>query len=128
MTIYADSFFLDGDLTDTLQNRIKRQVVEGILSGRFLPGERMPSSRALARHLGVSRITVSFAYTDLVADDYLVAQGRSGYFVSPSAPSGVQFDLPDDPVDNTMDWSRLLAHRSGGTNRIDRPVDWRGYP
>ena len=128
MTIYADSFFLDSDLTDTLQNRIKRQVVEGILSGRFLPGERMPSSRALARHLGVSRITVSFAYTDLVADDYLVARGRSGYFVSLSAPSGIEFELPDDPVETTMDWSRLLAHRSGVANRIERPVDWRAYP
>ncbi|MEM8878932.1 MAG: GntR family transcriptional regulator, partial [Pseudomonadota bacterium] len=57
MAIYAESIFLDNELDDTLQNRLKRQVVEGILSGRFRPGERMPSSRALARHLGVSRIT-----------------------------------------------------------------------
>ena len=91
MVIHADSFYLDDDVDGTLQNRIKRLVVEGILSGRFRQGERMPSSRALAQHLGVSRITVTIAYTDLVADDYLVARGRSGYFVSDTAPAAPQF-------------------------------------
>ena len=81
MSIQLNTFFLENDPDATLQHRIKRAVVEGILSGRYRPGERMPSSRALAKHLDISRITVTIAYTDLVADDYLVARGRSGYFV-----------------------------------------------
>ena len=87
MAISADSIYLDDDADGTLQHRIKRVIVDGVLSGRFRLGERMPSSRALARHLGVSRITVTIAYNDLVADDYLVARGRSGYFVSDTAPT-----------------------------------------
>ncbi|HMO44374.1 MAG TPA: GntR family transcriptional regulator, partial [Phenylobacterium sp.] len=48
----------------TLQTRIRQMVAEGILSGRLRPGERMPSSRRMAVHLGVSRITVTLAYAD----------------------------------------------------------------
>ena len=128
MAIYAESIFLDNELDDTLQNRLKRQVVEGILSGRFRPGERMPSSRALARHLGVSRITVTLAYTDLVADDYLVARGRSGFFVSPEAPSARAFEPSERIDESTVDWGRFLTQKSNACERIERPVDWRNYP
>lgn len=128
MAIHAESFYLDGETGGSLQHRIKRLVVEGILSGRFRPGERMPSSRALARHLRVSRITVTIAYTDLVADDYLVARGRSGYFVSDTAPHPPRFDLSRQLADTSVDWSKLLGHRREAPRRIDRPVDWQTYP
>ncbi|MEL6338166.1 MAG: winged helix-turn-helix domain-containing protein, partial [Pseudomonadota bacterium] len=77
-TIPAEAFFLDPAFEGTLQQQIQQLVAEGILSGRFRPGERMPSSRGLAQHLGISRITVTIAYTELVANDYLTARGRSG--------------------------------------------------
>ncbi len=127
MAIHANSFFLDDDTEGTLQQRIKRRIVEGILSGRFRPGERMPSSRALAKHLGVSRITVTIAYTDLVADDYLVSRGRSGFFVSETAPSATSFDLPERASHGDLDWSRFLAHRHSGSPGIERPPDWQSY-
>lgn len=128
MTIHAESFFLDGDGDGTLQHQIKRRVVEGILSGRFRPGERIPSSRELARHLGISRITVTIAYTDLVADDYLVARGRSGYFVSETAPVAPRFELPEKEPETGIDWSRYFGHTANPPERITRPADWRNYP
>ncbi|MBT8460411.1 MAG: PLP-dependent aminotransferase family protein, partial [Boseongicola sp.] len=128
MAIHLDSFFLEADPDGTLQHRIKRAVVEGILSGRYRPGERMPSSRLLAKHLSISRITVTIAYTDLVADDYLVARGRSGYFVSETAPSSPNFELPSDRPESTFDWSRILNHRPPKTRTISRPDDWQAYP
>jgi len=128
MSVHLDSLFLDPDTDSTLQHRIKRMVVEGILSGRFRPGERMPSSRQLARHLEVSRITVTIAYTDLVADDYLVARGRSGYFVSETAPTTPRLELRDTSSDSAMDWSRFLGHRPNLPTRIVRPTDWQSYP
>jgi len=128
MAIHVESFFLDRDEDATLQHRIKRHVVEGILNGRFRPGERMPSSRALARHLGISRITVTIAYTDLVADDYLVARGRSGYFVSDTAPTAPRFEITEPQGDSEIDWSRFLGHRTLEADQFERPGDWQTYP
>ncbi|MDJ0994375.1 MAG: PLP-dependent aminotransferase family protein [Dinoroseobacter sp.] len=127
MAIHAESFHLDPGFEGTLQHRIKRRVVDGILAGEFAPGEKMPSSRALARQLGVSRITVTFAYTDLVADDYLISRGRSGYFVSPSAPSTPTFDISHHDAGDTVDWSKHIARRTPPRAVIDRPADWQSY-
>lgn len=127
MGIPADSFFLDPGATGTLQQQIRQLVAGGILSGRFHAGERMPSSRALARQLGVSRITVTLAYTDLVADDYLTARGRSGYFVSDTAPE--PRNRPPDPgpdAESTVDWSRVIGTRAAPITT--KPADWASYP
>ena len=69
-----------------LQQQIQQMIAQGILSGRFQRGEKLPSTRRLAAHLGVSRITVTIAYTELLANDYLPSRGRPGYFVSGTAP------------------------------------------
>jgi GntR family transcriptional regulator/MocR family aminotransferase len=100
--IPPESFALDPAAPGTLQARLRQMIAQGILSGRFRPGERLPSSRALARHLGVSRITVTLAYTELVADDYLTAKGRSGYFVSSDAPEPPPH-VPRPPRTGTVD-------------------------
>jgi len=81
MGIPIETFFLDPDAQGTLQAQIQQLIAAGILSGRFHRGEKLPSSRKLAVHLGVSRITVTLAYTELVASDYLASRGRSGYYV-----------------------------------------------
>ncbi|MXQ07287.1 aminotransferase class I/II-fold pyridoxal phosphate-dependent enzyme [Alphaproteobacteria bacterium GH1-50] len=128
MAINAETFFLDDRAGGTLQHRIKRFVVDGVLSGRFQPGERMPSSRALANRLGVSRITVTLAYTDLVADDYLTSRGRSGYFVSDTAPAAPSFPMEDLRDTTEIDWSRFLAHRPEPPDAVTRPSDWQSYP
>ena len=86
MPIPAEAFFLSADAAGTLQSRIRGMVVQGVLAGRLRPGDKMPSSRGLAGHLGVSRITVTLAYAELVSADYLTAKGRSGYFISDTAP------------------------------------------
>jgi GntR family transcriptional regulator/MocR family aminotransferase len=65
-----------------------------VRDGRLRAGERMPSSRVLARDLGVSRRLVVDAYAQLAAEGYLVARRGSGTVVNPhaagegSAPAG----------------------------------------
>lgn len=127
MTIPADSFFLDPAHQGTLQNQIRQLVTDGILERRFQPGERMPSSRKLASHLGVSRITVTIAYTDLVADDYLVARGRSGYFVSETAPRPQDFVRQSGQQVDAVDWSRALGQRFSGITSMGKPENWRAF-
>ena len=45
-------------------------------------GSPLPSSRKLAETLDVARNTVALAYQELVADGFLVAQERRGYFIN----------------------------------------------
>lgn len=127
MSISIETFFLDPSTEGTLQSRIQRMVAQGILDGRFRPGERLPSSRKMAQHLGVSRITVTLAYTELVADDYLTAKGRSGYFVSAEAPDPPAFPA-NRSSQGTVDWSRIIGGRSTPNLGLEKPIDWAQYP
>ena len=65
MAIPVENFFFDNTTQGTLQTRVQQMIASGILSGRFERGEKLPSTRKLATHLGVSRITVSLAFTEL---------------------------------------------------------------
>src|ERR1700680_856430 len=71
---------------------LRRQIYEqwrtGILTGRFRRGERIPSTRALAATLAVSRSTVSESYEQLIAEGYLDAAHGSGTFVCHELPDG----------------------------------------
>lgn len=58
-------------------NHIKREIQQG----RLEAGLRLPSSRAMAQNLQVSRSTVNLAYDQLVSEGYLEALPCRGYFV-----------------------------------------------
>jgi len=74
--------YLDTSSSMGLQNQIRQKLVDGILSGAFAPGMKLPSSRKLAQQLEVARNTVVAAYHQLIADGYLVSRHRSGIFVN----------------------------------------------
>jgi GntR family transcriptional regulator/MocR family aminotransferase len=61
-------------LTSQIQTAVKREITEGVLR----PGTRLPSSRALADDLRVSRSVVVEAYGQLIAEGYLEAVQGSG--------------------------------------------------
>ncbi|MFA3916948.1 MocR-like pyridoxine biosynthesis transcription factor PdxR [Ruegeria hyattellae] len=126
MGIAVDTFFLKPDAQGTLQAQIQQMIAEGILLGRFRVGEKLPSSRKLAEHLGVSRITVTLAYTELLSNDYLTSRGRSGYFVSENAPVPPSYAPPERAEEN-VDWGRAIARRYSGGDMLLKPHDWRDY-
>lgn len=126
MPLPVETFFLDPNAQGTLKAQIQQMIAEGILSGRFRSGEKLPSSRKLAAHLGISRITVTLAYTDLVADDYLTSRGRSGYFVSPNAPQPPDFPT-SRPQSDSVDWGRVLSRQGTETPQLEKPLDWQNY-
>lgn len=72
---------LSRDAEEPLQKQIYDIVRRGVLDHTLLAGQRLPSSRALAEELGISRITVSLAYERLIAESYLSARAGSGTFV-----------------------------------------------
>ncbi|WP_113912369.1 PLP-dependent aminotransferase family protein [Roseovarius dicentrarchi] len=127
MAIPVETFFLGPEGAGTLQARIQQMIAEGILSGRYAKGERLPSSRSLAAHLGVSRMTVTLAYADLLANDYLEARQRSGYYISATAPEPPRF-ASRPPATSSIDWSRALGRRYTGGATPERPLNWADYP
>ncbi|WP_328915633.1 MULTISPECIES: MocR-like pyridoxine biosynthesis transcription factor PdxR [unclassified Streptomyces] len=56
---------------------------EAVREGRLAPSSRLPSSRELARDLGLARNTVADAYGQLVAEGWLTARQGSGTTVAP---------------------------------------------
>lgn len=126
MVISVDTFFLNPDEQGTLQAQIQQMIAEGILSGRFHRGEKLPSSRKLAQHLGVSRITVTLAYTELLSNDYLTSRGRSGYFVSANAPVPPVY-APMLRSDDRVDWDHAIRYRYTGGDTPRKPLDWERY-
>ncbi|HTT93239.1 MAG TPA: PLP-dependent aminotransferase family protein [Solirubrobacterales bacterium] len=76
-----------------------------VRSGRLRPGVRLPSSRALAIELGVSRRLVVEAYEQLTAEGYLVAVRGSGTRVAPATAAAREAEpaapapAPDGAID-----------------------------
>ena len=126
MAVSIDTFFLNPDAQGTLQAQIQQMIAQGILSGRYSKGEKLPSSRKLALHLGVSRITVTLAYTELLANDYLSSRGRSGYFVSDNAPEPPKFETTASRED-AVDWTRAIGQKFTGGSTPSKPADWASY-
>ena len=72
-----------------LNRSVYAAVRRAILEGRVPAGDRLPSSRALADELGVSRNTVLYAFEQLAAEGYVETRRGAGTFVAPMLPTGV---------------------------------------
>ncbi|MFJ9809648.1 PLP-dependent aminotransferase family protein [Streptomyces sp. NPDC101158] len=64
---------------------LREALREAVRTGRLAPGTRLPSSRALAADLGVSRGLVTEAYEQLTAEGYLRSDHGSGTWVGGAA-------------------------------------------
>ena len=60
---------------------------QAILDGRFKAGQRLPSTRGLAKELGISRIPVLSAYEQLLAEGYLESRVGAGTRIACSLPA-----------------------------------------
>src|SRR5258708_39516229 len=68
---------LDRRAAEPLRSQLERQLRDAIRSGRLAVGERLPSSRELARELPLSRGLVQDCYAQLQAEGYLSTRGGS---------------------------------------------------
>ena len=64
-----------------LYEALYRCIRADILAGNLTPGQKLPSKRALAQNLEVSKITVETAYGQLLSEGYIRAQEKVGFFV-----------------------------------------------
>ncbi len=123
---------LDPAASRPLYQQIYENLAQQIRTGRLHSGDRLPGKRSLAAQLAVAVNTVDTAYQMLVAEGYLEARPKSGFFVldytemlpvSSSAgeaeppapaepePSPLKFDLSTGAVDTDLfpfrTWGRI---------------------
>jgi GntR family transcriptional regulator/MocR family aminotransferase len=77
---------LDPQARAPLQAQLCAGLRRAIRTGVLRPGTRLPSSRALAADLQISRTTAVLAFEQLVAEGVLTTRSGSGTFVAASAP------------------------------------------
>ena len=85
---------LDVDAT-RVRGALERTLRDALRGGRLAPGTRLPSSRALARDLGLARNTVAAAYAQLVAEGWL--EGRQGAGTRVALHPSVALPAPSAP-------------------------------
>jgi len=107
---------LDRTAAEPLHEQLYRQIRDELRSGSFTGGaSRLPSSRALAVDLGISRLTVNLAFSKLYREGYLRSKARSGTFVAYRLVghrpriSGRVRAIPDQRVGKQFDLGALGA-------------------
>lgn len=121
-------FELDAGLPASLQAQLREKVVNAIMSRALQPGERLPSSRSLSKHLKVARNTVTLAYQALADDGYLTPRPRSGYVVNEDAPvNPLGFVDTGKPTHEKIRWDHRINKRPGEYRVVNKPLNWREY-
>ena len=72
---------LQPDEGPALYEQIYQTLRNEIEGGRIPCGERLPSTRLMAKNLSVSRSTVELAYDQLTSEGYIEPKAGSGFFV-----------------------------------------------
>jgi len=85
----------------TLREQLVTQIVLGILSDDLRPGERLPSTRELARRFRLHSNTVSAAYRQLERDGWLESRRGSGVYV--------RAERPQEPLAPALALEQLIA-------------------
>lgn len=108
--------------------RIYHFYRELILLGTIPQNAKLPSIRALAHHMGISRNPVEVAYAHLVAEGYIVNKPKSGYFTAPVLQKPLVAQKNTDLSVSTPIPQKQQANASPGTapNQENRPQNGNG--
>ena len=111
------------------QRQLREMIVSAILDTKLPREIPLPSSRELAKHLGIARNTVVLAYQRLIDEGYLVSRERSGYYIDKTMLSGrVRVDSKAKKETGTKpDWGRHIKFRPSLQRNIVKPIDWENY-
>ncbi|MGH3317226.1 MAG: PLP-dependent aminotransferase family protein [Nocardioidaceae bacterium] len=114
---------------EPVYQQLRKALEHEIASGALDPRHPLPSSRALARELGISRNTVNTAYQELLAEGFVEAWPRRGLFVNPDMLPYLDRDAEEQDGDASVDWSRhVRARLDSDLPEIAKVRDWDRYP
>ena len=111
------------------QRQLREMIVTAILDKKLPLEVPLPSSRELAKHLGIARNTVVLAYQQLIDEGYLVSRERSGYYIDQTLLGGRVTHHQIQPRSDKIqpDWDRHIKFRPSQQRNIVKPVDWQSY-
>ncbi|OOF35693.1 PLP-dependent aminotransferase family protein [Rodentibacter heidelbergensis] len=112
------AYHLDKNATLPLYEQLYQKIKQAIHQQELSIGDKLPSKRKLCQHLRISQNTVENAYAQLIAEGYIDAQPRRGFYVCfqseftfPQSPPPVQSKHQNLPMnDKQIDFN---------PNRID---------
>ena len=111
------TYALNRTARESLYEQLYRALRLDIESGALGAGDRLPSKRAFAKHLGVSVVTVEGAYDQLVAEGYVRAVPRSGFYVQEIGPNLTSFSR----ISTSVEVKVPLGDSSGAKSASCRP-------
>ena len=116
---FADLYAVDIDRAAdaTVYRQIYGQLRSAILSGALRAATKLPSSRALAEQLGVSRSAVVSAFEQLLAEGYTISRKGAGTFVASDLPA------PFEPVQRRSKRSAAPAKATGPIRDLGEWID-----
>ena len=97
----------------SLREQLITQVVLGILCKELLPGQRLPSTRELARRFGIHANTVSAAYRELEREGWLEFRHGSGVYVQATRPAA--------PLSPEIAVDQLIGEMAAKGRRLGAP-------
>jgi GntR family histidine utilization transcriptional repressor len=79
----------------TLNQQIRNDIEDKILSGAWPPGHRIPNEHELMAHYGCARMTVNKALSELAAAGLIERRRKAGSFVRRPAEQSAVLEIPD---------------------------------
>jgi GntR family transcriptional regulator len=102
----------------SLREQLITQVMLGILTREMLPGDRLPSTRELARRFSIHSNTASAAYRELEQEGWVEFRHGSGVFVAKARPASAR--TPEMAVDQLIGELATKARKIGVADALLR--------
>lgn len=103
---------LDWNADRTLQGQVYEQFARAILAGDLRPGDRLPSTRELAKVLGIGRNTASWVFEQLAMEGFVRTRQGSGTYVADELPDFGDLDRLKTKAARPEALASTLAQRS----------------
>ncbi|MDV6014693.1 PLP-dependent aminotransferase family protein [Haloechinothrix sp. LS1_15] len=120
---------IDRDSREPVYQQLRKALEHAIATGALDPNRALPSSRELARELGISRNTANTAYQELLAEGFIESRPRRGVFVNPEMVPHMQRQEGGAHGGRDVEWSRHFRGRPDARMpEIAKVTDWHTYP
>ncbi len=97
---------------ETLYVSLYKHIKKMIIEDKYKEGEKLPSKRKLAENLKISPLTVEAAYQQLIAEGYVYAIEKKGYYidqkvelVKPLSSRKTTFVIEDQPIEQVFKYA-----------------------